>query len=56
MIVVILATKVAIEKRDILTTAETRKLQELYEQKMAPAMMIYEKDREQRGKGNERTN
>lgn len=46
----ILATKVSIEKRDILSAAETKKLQELYVQKMGPAKVIYEEDREQRGK------
>lgn len=46
----ILATKVTIEQKDVLTTDEYHKLQGLYLQKLGPATQIYLKDKEERSK------
>jgi len=46
----ILATKVSIERKDILTTDEFNKLQGLYTQMLGPAIEIYQQDKDQRGR------
>lgn len=50
MLLNILATKVSVERRDILTTDEFKKLQGLYLQKLGSATQIYEQDKEERGR------
>jgi hypothetical protein len=45
----ILATKVSIERKNTLTTDERTKLQGLYKQMLGPAIEIYRKDTVERG-------
>ena len=44
------ATKVSIERRDVLTKDEFHKLEGLYKQMLGPAVEIHRKDKEKRGK------
>ena len=45
-----LATKVSIERKNMLTLDEVTKLQGLYRQMLGPAMEIHRKDSAERGK------
>lgn len=45
-----LATKVSIERKNVLSTNEIERLEKLYQQMLGPAMDIYRRDQNERGK------